>query len=202
MNAQNSQRFQKLIKGIVAAAILLLIGFFWLRSQRGEFLRLLFVPQPKLPPVQVAEEDKNKDGKPDTYYYRREGILFRINRDRNFDSKLDEWIDVKNDKWSFRKADENFDRVVDVQDYFSGDGLLQKRERDSDQTPYQLSGNKFNEVEYYNAQGHLERIEQDTNRDGKPDVWKYFKDDALTEIKIDTDFDGKADKTKREPNSS
>ncbi|MBI4387593.1 MAG: hypothetical protein HY582_00935 [Candidatus Omnitrophica bacterium] len=180
------------IKFIVIIVFVLLIGFFWVMKQKGVNIITVIIPKPK--PVEVIEEDLNGDGKADAYHYYREKVLFRINRDRNFDGKLDEWIDVKNDKWSFRKADENYDRIVDVKDYFSSEQVLRKRERSLTYDQPRRK-NKFPYVEHYNAKGQLEQVKHDTNDDGKADVWKVFKEEHLFETKVDKDFDGKPDQT-------
>ena len=38
-------------------------------------------------------------------------------------------------------------------------------------------------------------IEVDTNKDGKPDRWEYFKDGVQDRIESDKNFDGKPDMT-------
>jgi hypothetical protein len=41
--------------------------------------------------------------------------------------------------------------------------------------------------------GRLVQAVEDTNADGKPDVWKYYTNGQLTRIKRDKNFDGKPD---------
>ena len=43
--------------------------------------------------------------------------------------------------------------------------------------------------------GKTLQVDYDTNLDGKPDVWEYYKNRELCKKEIDTDFDGKPDKT-------
>ena len=50
--------------------------------------------------------------------------------------------------------------------------------------------------EFY-REGVQERIETDKNFDGKPDMWVYFMDGRLSRIEIDTDYDGKVDRWDR-----
>lgn len=40
-------------------------------------------------------------------------------------------------------------------------------------------------------------IDYDTNLDGKPDIWEYYKDRKVYKKEIDTDFDGKPDKIEK-----
>ena len=172
---------------LAAAIALAFVIFFVIKTGKGkQFLQSL---RPKLPPVEVKTEDRNGDEKPDVFFYYRENILFKVNRDRNFDGKLDEWIVINNGKWASRKADDNFDRVVDVRENFSDQGVLQQRERDIDFDA------TFDETEYHDTEGSLERSEHDSNGDGKPDVWKTFKKGVLQKTEIDRTFDGKPDET-------
>lgn len=152
-----------------------------------EALRKFVAERLPIPP-EVETEDQNGDGEPDAFFHKKEGALFRINRDRNFDGRLDEWIDVENEQWTLRKTDENYDHIVDLRDTFSKDGWLVKRERDLDYDSV------FDFTEYYAAQNQLERSEQDTNGDGRVDVWKFFKDGEFIRREVDGNFDGKPDR--------
>ncbi|MBI4431420.1 MAG: hypothetical protein HY587_06885 [Candidatus Omnitrophica bacterium] len=176
--------------GVVILFAVVLIAYAVRRKSESALRMFQAVAKPRQAiPVEVTTEDRDGDKKPDVYYYRTDGKLFRINSDRNYDGKLDEWIDTVGEHWQFRKADENFDRVVDVTETFSAHGSLTVRERDLDRD------NVFDFKEFFDESTRLEHSEQDTNEDGKPDVWKYYKDGNLTHREIDSNFDGKPDRT-------
>jgi hypothetical protein len=47
---------------------------------------------------------------------------------------------------------------------------------------------------YHYAEGHIERVEEDRNRDGRPDLWEeYDRSGAVVSRREDLDFDGVAD---------
>lgn len=46
---------------------------------------------------------------------------------------------------------------------------------------------------HYNIYDKTLEIDYDTNLDGKPDLWEYYKDDKVYKKEIDTDYDGKSD---------
>lgn len=48
-----------------------------------------------------------------------------------------------------------------------------------------------------NVYDKLLEIDYDTNSDGKPDIWEYYKDNKVIRKEIDTDFDGKVDKVEK-----
>lgn len=136
----------------------------------------------------VETEDANNDMQSDGFFYKREGALFRINHDRNFDGRLDEWVDVDGGRWIHRKADDNYNRSVDVEEDFSGQGLILTRRRDLDHD------NQMDFTEFFDDEGRLLRAEHDTNKDGKPDVWKFFSNTIISRRETDVNFDGKADR--------
>ena len=57
------------------------------------------------------------------------------------------------------------------------------------------------DVWFHYDKGHVTTIEEDTNRDGKPDLWEeYDESEAMTRRYRDLNFDGKPDiEDKREP---
>ncbi|MEO1233922.1 MAG: hypothetical protein AAFZ18_34000, partial [Myxococcota bacterium] len=58
------------------------------------------------------------------------------------------------------------------------------------------------EVIRFYDDGKLERKEVDTNGDGKPDRWEYFKRREVDRVGIDKDFDGKPDSWAKAPGAS
>ncbi len=47
---------------------------------------------------------------------------------------------------------------------------------------------------YYYHKGRLASVEEDTNEDGRPDLWeKYDESEAMVKRSRDLNFDGKAD---------
>jgi len=59
-----------------------------------------------------------------------------------------------------------------------------------------MDGDCDNQVDtwYFYRQGRLISVEEDTNKDGRPDLWEaYDKSEALIKRQKDLDFDGKPD---------
>jgi len=82
-------------------------------------------------PSERIEEDANRDGKPDTFFYYSGLLLDRAEYDRNFDGKCDFWLWHREGLPSRGRGDNNFDGVVDFWETYR-DGILAVRETDTD----------------------------------------------------------------------
>jgi hypothetical protein len=82
--------------------------------------------------AKVVEEDKNKDGKPDSWiYYDDNSRPVKIESDRNFDGKIDLWIEYGAKGARVTKIDMNFDGRPDMYSYYRY-GQRVKLEMDTD----------------------------------------------------------------------
>ncbi|MCK5807945.1 hypothetical protein KAH37_03055 [bacterium] len=115
----------------------------------------------------VKEMDLNHDGKIDVYrFFNKKGMIDKEELDLDFDGK------------------------IDAVDHYRG-GIVRKRElamRFSEQPTI---------VKYYDEKRKLIRLEEDQSQNGKIDYWEFYDSGILNRIEKDTDGDGKSDIFKR-----
>ena len=116
--------------------------------------------------------------------------------DYNNDGKPDKWCKVSADgKVITTELDRNYDGITDYKSEYFRDGKPKYEEFD-----YNYDG-KMDTFYYYND-GKLEKEEIDSNYDEKIDIWVYlYKGIYVQRIEKDTDFDGKVDKIKNYSNT-
>lgn len=156
-------------------------------------------------------EDRDGDGRPDHWVYRRNGELVResfdedgdgapdrtvhfeaaeqtgaVEEDANHDGVVDTWVQYSGGQVARRRADTDGDGNVDYWALYEN-GQLVREERDS-------TGDGFRDkVSTYTA-GHLAREEVDANGDGRPESIALFDaDQKLREKEEDRDGDGRPD---------
>jgi hypothetical protein len=84
------------------------------------------------PEVQTIERDDNHDGKPDHFYTYHGGTLSKVEADRNFDGKIDEWEFYDREGQIERlELDQNFDGRPDLWRFYEN-GSLVRSEQDTD----------------------------------------------------------------------
>ncbi len=112
--------------------------------------------------------DQNNDGEPDQWFVIEEGIILRIDSDRNYDGIIDHIL-IYNDKGikEYEELDYNYDGIMDDFYYFE-DGQLSRREIDSN---YDEQIDIWVELE---DGKYIKRMEQDTDFDGERDVIKEY----------------------------
>ncbi|OGW80692.1 MAG: hypothetical protein A3C47_07020 [Omnitrophica bacterium RIFCSPHIGHO2_02_FULL_51_18] len=82
------------------------------RGQRVTLALFVFIlgsAAPSLADETVEMKDKNKDGKADTWYYLRNGVIYKKEYDRNFDGRPDFGIIAEDKKFLEKQYDDNFD---------------------------------------------------------------------------------------------
>ncbi len=72
-----------------------------------------------------AEEDRNRDGKPDAWYKYGAGKPHSVSFDDNFDGRPDSWVTYKDYFDSVQKTDSDFDGIPDATAFFAN-GLTRK----------------------------------------------------------------------------
>ncbi len=77
----------------------------------------------------VSEDDINKDGKPDLFYYYEKGALEKSEEDRNFDGKIDKKYFLKQGITDHTESDDNYDGVFERKSY-AKNGVLSSEEID------------------------------------------------------------------------
>lgn len=133
--------------------------------------------------------DSNKDGKIDTWT-EMDGarpVLSRI--DRNQDGKIDRW-EYHDEKGQLSKV--GFSRgdtgKPDAWAFSGPDGRVARIEISS-----VGDDKKVDRWEHYDASG-MNRVEEDTNADGRPDKWETYVNGAVSTVSFDENHDGKADR--------
>jgi hypothetical protein len=132
------------------------------------------VKEKLLPDGLILEEvDLNADGRPELFNHYRE----RADAPR---------LLVRKD------ADLNADGRVDVRSWYTDTGLLELEEFDGD---FDGKIDMWDHYQDTNADGTAERVssETDTDYDGKPNIYVYFRDGVPVRKERDTNGDGKID---------
>jgi hypothetical protein len=116
--------------------------------------------------------DRNQDGRLDRWeYYDAEGRLTKVGLSRADDGKPD--------AWAFPDAGGRIERIE------------ASSARDE---------SKIDRWEYYtlaadgSPEGVLQRVEEDTNGDGRRDKWERYENGALASAEFDEDHDGRPDR--------
>jgi hypothetical protein len=141
--------------------------------------------------------DSNKNGRPDTWTVMNgaKPVLSRI--DRNEDGRIERW-EFYGDRGELTKVgfSRNGDEEADAWAFPGPDQTVQKIEISSTRDE-----RRIDRWEYYDAarsgpegQGALVRVEQDTDADGKPDMWETYDAGALETVAFDENRDGIADR--------
>ncbi len=112
--------------------------------------------------------DQNNDGEPDQWFLMENGIIIRIESDRNYDGIIDNvLIYNENGIMEYEELDYNYDGIMDDFYYFE-EGLLAIREIDSNY-------DEEIDIRVLLEEGkYVRRIERDTNFDGELDLIKEY----------------------------
>jgi hypothetical protein len=135
------------------------------------------------------EQDRDFDGRSDTWSVYEDGELVSRKLDSNSDGKIDVWESYAGGRMSSRQIDRDNDGVKDAFYVYEGDALLEER-HDSDN-----DGTMDLIVTYRKRQ----RVgsEEDTDHDGQMDTWTSYQvvrdEEAISRIERDTDADGTRD---------
>ena len=153
----------------------------------------------------VVTYDLNRDNRPDVWRLYKtvdqggtkvESLTCK-QVDFDHDGRKD-WVVGYNDKGnpSFEKADLDYDGKFDYSAvYDPKTNQIVEVERDTD-----FDGT-YDVKEIYGADGQIQSVRRDRNKDGKPDMWEQYKNGQLIAILYDDDFDGKVDRREDVPGS-
>jgi hypothetical protein len=117
--------------------------------------------------LQELDSDKNGDGKIDTRAFMDGATLLRIEIDRNGDGRTD--------RWEYYTPSPDGRSVVDH--IFEANG----------------PDDRITRREFYSA-GVLQRVEDDTDNDGRPDKWEEYDGGVLKAVLLDLQGTGKPDR--------
>lgn len=123
-------------------------------------------------------QDANGDGKPDTRGYLDGAQFTHVDIDRDGDGKPD--------RWEYYTAVTSADVVAGAR--ILGPSILVRAEEANG------GGTKITRREFY-LRGVIERVEEDTDGDGKTDKWETYKSGAL--VTMDLDLTGRGTPTRR-----
>jgi hypothetical protein len=133
--------------------------------------------------------DQDKNGVIDTWTEMDGARPVFTKQDRNEDGKMDRWeyfdADAKLVKVGFSRRD---DGKPDGWAYAGADGKLERIE-----VSYTSDEKKISRWEFYKSEV-LERSEEDTDADGRPDKWETYADGGVKSAAFDDDKDGKPDR--------
>ncbi|HTJ43256.1 MAG TPA: hypothetical protein VL463_14220 [Kofleriaceae bacterium] len=153
----------------------------------------------------VVTYDLNRDNRPDVWrLYKtvdqggtKVETLTCKQVDFDHDGRKD-WVVGYNEKGnpSFEKADLDYDGKFDYSSVFDPKtNQVVEVERDTD-----FDGT-YDVKEIYGADGAIQSVRRDRNKDGKPDLWEQYKGGALIALLYDDDYDGKVDRREDVPGS-
>ena len=165
----------------------------------------------------TRSDDTDYDGQLDTVNRYEHGKIVERIEDTNHDGEPDRWITYENEKGSRMEVDRDFDGTPDAFYVYAdetlsyeehdtnGDGKIDRRvefedrHRSIEREDRDHDG-KLEFQTFYNKKEVPVRTEQDTNGDGKTDVWEFYegKDPAkivLVRKEEDVNADGNVDIT-------
>ena len=135
----------------------------------------------------VQAIDLNQDGEPDQWTVKDASQTRWIERDLNFDGRVDLWQYPGADgEIVEEEMDLDLDGYVDVVVYYDA-GVVTRKEMSID-----FAG-VFSIAKYYDKQGNLLRVERDDDGDGLVDVWEYYEKNQRVRIGWDENGDGQPD---------
>ncbi|MBM9501225.1 hypothetical protein JWG44_13290 [Leptospira sp. 201903071] len=157
------------------------------------------------PPFEAISHDQNKDGKIDNVLYtkRDSNVSIFMETFENQKEVPDDWLWLKMDPKDpksfqplYNEIASNDPHKVDVKVWYGPGNLKLVEKDDRDQDGY------FETTQYYNrfakpkiTSGIVARIEIDSDKDQKPDIWIF----PMERMEIDTNKDGIPDKKSSEP---
>jgi antitoxin component YwqK of YwqJK toxin-antitoxin module len=136
------------------------------------------------------EEDRDYDGRIDTWVRYDAGLVVEIDRDTDGDGTLDEWQSYGRDgRMARREVDRNGDGTRDAFfDYQAGSLVEERHDGNSD--------GKLDRVVHY-AERKITHTEEDLDNDGRMDTWTYFDSaggrELVSRVERDANGDGKPD---------
>jgi antitoxin component YwqK of YwqJK toxin-antitoxin module len=145
---------------------------------------------PKTGVIVRREEDRDYDGRIDSWTRYDAGLVAEIERDTDGDGKLDEWQFYGRDgRMARREVDRDGNGVRDAFYLYEGDSLVEERHDGN-------SDGKIDRVVRYQAR-KVARSEEDLDHDGRMDTWTYFASAGgraeISRVERDANGDGKAD---------
>ncbi len=156
--------------------------------------------------------DENQDGRYETVTDIKDSLPVKQKQDTNQDGDFDLFTSSKNGIPFIEESDTDFDGTVDRIILYDSKGFLKEVRVDSghtghiDQVQYYRQNKKIYLLTrdinadgipdvriFFNNQEKKEKIEEDTNLDGKFDAWKNYGSKGLVNVEKDTDADGRVD---------
>lgn len=168
---EQAEKDEKQMKGVTKAA--------GERARYGNLSRDKFMVEPT---------DLNQDEEPDQWVFKDNVRAQRVERDLNFDGKVDLW-QYPDEKGQVveEEMDLDMDGQVDVVVYYDS-GIITRKEMSVD-----FEG-QFSIVKYYDKKGDLLRVERDEDGDRDIDVWEYYEKGQRVRVGWDEDQDGQPDR--------
>jgi hypothetical protein len=146
-------------------------------------------------------------------YDQATGRLNQLTFDQNKNGVIDTWTDMDGAKPVLTKQDRDEDGKMDRWEFYDANATLVKvgfsRRNDGKADAWAFAGpdgkverieishtadeNKISRREFYKGDV-LDRSEEDTNADGRPDKWETYMNGAVLTAAFDEDGDGKPDR--------
>ncbi len=150
--------------------------------------------------------DDNADGQPDrtVHFDPASGREARVEEDRNHDGRLDSWAEYQAGALARQRRDSDFDGTLDAWAFYR-DGKLARQETDSDGDGYRNrvslyeagrlakerddldSDGRFDVVTLYDGEERVLQRDEDRNGDGRTDVRAFYHDGKLVRRELVTE---------------
>ena len=127
---------------------------------------LLALCLPAIAAETVQRFDTNADGQIDQWEYYEADALTRLEKDRDYDQRVDHWVTYRDGKAVQAEFDTNGSGTADQREFYDAEGALQRVTSDED------GDGTFEQQLFYGPGAQLERLEKDANGDGNPDQWQ------------------------------
>jgi antitoxin component YwqK of YwqJK toxin-antitoxin module len=155
------------------------------------------------------QKDANKDGRFDIITQFRDGKPYYQEKDTNFDEKKDVFIHFDADGYAERIEEDtrHIGRIDRIRTYHGGLPVKVVYDADNDgfkevitlfkdgkacrQTEDRNQDGKPDITIFFNAKEEKQRVESDTNLNGRIDTWEYYKDGRLLRVEKDEEGNGK-----------
>jgi antitoxin component YwqK of YwqJK toxin-antitoxin module len=140
------------------------------------------------PGVADRVNDADRDGRPDQWQYRENGVLVRELFDQNGDGRVDRTVlyDPATGHKRSEEDDANQDGRVDSWVEYQGEQVVRRRQ--------DASGDGEPDAWTFYRGGQLARVEEDRNGDGFRDRVGYYEAGKLTRETEDSNGDGRPDR--------
>jgi antitoxin component YwqK of YwqJK toxin-antitoxin module len=137
--------------------------------------------------VSFREKDNNFDGTPDYFAkFDEKGQPLEIRESKGFSGKIDQIRHFRKGNLYEILKDPDTNKIFDTRSLVEKDQVI-KILSDTNQD------GTWDQTLFFTPEGERDRMERDTNFNGKTDLWQFYKGSSLVRLEKDENGDGKKD---------